>query len=117
MTRSGWKAVERRIAEAVGGKRIPVTGERDGADVVARRTCIQVKCRKAIPGWLWNWFAGICRVTPPDKIPALVLKWPGMRDDDALVVMRFSDFVPLLNPANTVTISSECRELPSSESL
>ena len=29
-----WKAFERRLARRVGGRRIPVTGERDGADVV-----------------------------------------------------------------------------------
>ena len=33
MADKAWKAFERRIAERVGGKRIPVTGERDGADV------------------------------------------------------------------------------------
>ena len=30
MPDKSWKAFERRIAKRVGGRRIPVTGERDG---------------------------------------------------------------------------------------
>ena len=32
MTDKAWKAFERRLAHDVGTERIPVTGERDGAD-------------------------------------------------------------------------------------
>ena len=40
-----WKAFERRLAKRVGGKRIPVTGERDGADVDAGPFVYQCKLR------------------------------------------------------------------------
>jgi hypothetical protein len=61
MTQRGtWKAAERRVAEDLGGQRIPVTGiDRDGADVVTPLFHCQVKLRKALPVWLWTWLAGI----------------------------------------------------------
>lgn len=47
-----WKAFERRIAKRMGGKRIPVTGERDGADVVAGPFVYQAKLRRGLPSYL-----------------------------------------------------------------
>ena len=41
MADKSWKAFERRLAARVGGARIPVTGERDGADVIAGRSSIR----------------------------------------------------------------------------
>ena len=52
MRRGSWKAVERRMARDVGVERIPVTGERHGADFEDGIACYQVKCRRVIPGWL-----------------------------------------------------------------
>jgi hypothetical protein len=98
MTQRGtWKAAERRVAEDLGGQRIPVTGiDRDGADVVTPLFHCQVKLRKALPVWLWTWLAGIRGdATPAGKVGILVLKKPRQRDCDGLVVMSYGDFIDL----------------------
>ena len=50
-----WKAFERRLATRVGGRRIPVTGARDGADVVAGPFVYQAKLRRGVPSYLKDW--------------------------------------------------------------
>jgi hypothetical protein len=94
--RATWKAAERRIAADLGGRRIPVTGiDRDGADVETPKFSIQVKLRKALPAWLWEWLSGIRSTAMPGKFGVLVLKLPRQRDDEGLVVMAYGDFVAL----------------------
>ena len=58
MPDKSWKAFERRIARKLGGKRIPVTGERDGADVVAGPFVYQAKLRRGLPSYLRDWLRG-----------------------------------------------------------
>jgi hypothetical protein len=49
-----WKACERRIAELLGGQRIPVTGRQRGdtPDIEHAALSIEVKSRKSLPAWL-----------------------------------------------------------------
>lgn len=101
-TRGTWKAAERRVAADLGGRRVPVTGiDRDGADVVTSMFHVQIKLRKALPAWLWDWLNGIRYdalmngVGEPGKIGILILKRPRERDTEALVVMSYGDFVDL----------------------
>jgi hypothetical protein len=91
---SNWKGAERRVAAALHGQRIPVTGiDRDGADVVTAAFHVQVKHRKSLPIWLWRWLDGIRgTATVEGKTGVLVLSRPGQRQSEALVVMSFSDF-------------------------
>jgi hypothetical protein len=95
--RTGWKAFERRLAADCGGRRIPVTGiDRNGADVTHPLFHFQLKLRKSIPVWLWGWLAGIVgTATDAGKIGVLVLKRPRQRDTEALVVLRWADWVAL----------------------
>jgi hypothetical protein len=95
--RATWKAAERRVAEDLGGRRIPVTGiDRHGADVVTPMFHIQVKLRKALPAWLWEWLEGIRNdANPHGKVGIVVLKKPRQKDTDGLVVMSYSDFCDL----------------------
>jgi len=96
--RGTWKAFERRVAADLGGRRIPVTGiDRHGADVIVPPLFdVQVKLRASLPAWLFRWMRGICTTAQcSDRIGVLVLKTPHMRDADALVVLRFSDWVEL----------------------
>ena len=92
--RNTWKGAERRIAADLGGARIPVTGiDRHGADVVTPMFHVQVKLRKALPGWLWNWLGGIrSDAGPRGKVGILVLKKPRQADAEGLVVMSYADF-------------------------
>ena len=96
-TRSGWKAFERRIAADLGGRRIPVTGlGRHGADVETPMFDVQIKLRKALPAWIFDWLDGICGTAQTHgKVGILVLKTPRMRDAEALVVLRMRDFQDL----------------------
>lgn len=95
-TRSGWKGFERRICRDMGTERIPVTGERLGADGRTEMFCIQAKLRARIPDWLFQWLGGIVQTAASsNRVGVLVLKQPRMKDTDALVVLRWKDWVDL----------------------
>jgi hypothetical protein len=97
--KGNFKAVERRVAALARGRRIPVTGERAGADVLSDRYAFQVKSRKTIPTWLWAWLAGIVGSAMRSKrIGVLVLKRPNDRLlTHGLVVLRFADWLEITN--------------------
>lgn len=103
MPDKGWKAFERRCSRDLGVERIPVTGERNGADAATEKVCLQFKLRKALPKWLWEWLAGIVGTATKDgKIGALVVKIPRMLDDESIVMLRWKDFVELHKSAGQV---------------
>jgi len=100
---SGWKASERRMARDVGTERIPVTGERDGSDFTDTIACYQLKVRRMLPAWLWAWLGGIQgTATRQGRIGVLVLRVPRMRDDEALVILSWRDWVALHGDAGRV---------------
>jgi hypothetical protein len=93
-----WKAFERRIAKAMDGARIPVTGERDGADVVGGPFVYQCKLRRGVPSYLRGWLRGIVGAagrSPTDATGVVIWKEPNGRDDDAVVVLRLKDWKAL----------------------
>jgi len=94
-----WKKSERRIATLLSGRRIPVTGERDGADVETPVFCVQVKRRRSFPLWLDVWMSGICHTARRrNKTGILVLVHPGKHATNSVVCLRMSDFVDLCGP-------------------
>lgn len=96
MADKSWKATERRMARDVGTERIPVTGEREGADFEDHIACYQLKVRRMIPGWMWSWLAGIqATATRKGRIGVLVLKRPGERDEASIVILSWRDWVEL----------------------
>jgi hypothetical protein len=96
MPTSSWKASERRMARDVGTERIPVTGERNGSDFTDTLACYQLKVRRMLPAWLWAWLGGIQGTAAKQgRIGVLVLRVPRMRDEDALVVLSWRDWVAL----------------------
>jgi len=96
MSDKRWKAVERRVAKKLGCERIPVTGDRDGADLSNSLFAVQVKSRRTLPAWLWTWLAGITGTAARhDKVGVLVLHQPGHELDDAVVCVRFKDWTDL----------------------
>ena len=93
MPNKSWKAFERRVAKRVGGRRIPVAGERDGADVVAGPFVYQAKLRRGMPSYLREWLRGITAAGERSGTTGVVVwKAPGARDDDAVVVLRLKDW-------------------------
>ncbi len=47
-----WKAFERRLATRMGGRRVSVTGGRDGTDIVTGPFVYQAKLRRGMPSYL-----------------------------------------------------------------
>lgn len=88
-----WKARERIMARDVGTERIPVTGERNGADFQTELFCYQLKHRKSIPGYIGEWLGGICQTAGKGRVGVLILSQPGSRREDAVVCVRWADWV------------------------
>lgn len=101
MPDKGWKQAERRFAAAVGTTRIPVTGERHGADYHTELFSYQLKIRQMIPQWLFDWLDGIRQTSGRDRIGVLVLNKPRQRTGNALVVLRHDDWVALHGTVRT----------------
>lgn len=98
MPDKSWKAFERRVAKRMGGERIPVTGEREGADVVGGPFVYQCKLRRGMPAYLKGWLRGIVGAAARSEREAtgvVVWKEPNGRDDDAVVVLRLKDWQDL----------------------
>ena len=97
MSDFGWKKFERRIARDHGVERRPNTGERDGSDCMDHPIFVlQMKLRKAIPKCIREWSDGIHATAQRDnKVGVLIVKEPGKHDDNALVIVRYADWVDL----------------------
>ena len=88
------------LARDVGTERIPVTGERHGADFRAGRCAYQLKVRRSLPRWLFTWLDGICNAAVKRcQVGALVLNRPRRPRRDALVVVRWEDWRRLIADA------------------
>jgi len=106
MADRGWKAFERRMARDAGTERIPVTGERDGADAANAVFAFQFKLRRCIPVFLFRWLGGIVATAArAGKVGVLVVKTPRMRDEESLVIVRWKDWCDLHGAMQTPTPS------------
>lgn len=97
MNRSTWKARERDTARRLGGVRKPVSGRTaHEADVETPLLCVQHKHGRNRPSYLQDWLSGICGVAKDYGKTGIVV-WSAMREDgdDAVVMMRLSDFEQL----------------------
>jgi len=93
-----WKALERRLARDLGTQRIPVTGERAGADFEDGLFVYQAKLGRRCPAYLTDWLAGIVaagQARTPAKVGVVVFKPKRAPDAGALVILRFQDWVDL----------------------
>lgn len=111
MTERGWKKAERAFAEDVGAMRIPVTGERFGADWDTPAVAYQLKVRRGMPGYLLEWLEGIRAHGAPDgQIGAVVWKRAGrgFTRRDALVFVSWADWADRIAPA--IAVADELRD-------
>src|SRR3712207_647731 len=95
---TAWKATERRIADRLGGQRVPVTGRARGdvPDIAHPRLAVEVKHRKTLPAWLHQAMAQATAAARPDQVPVAVLHQHGRRYDDALCLLRLADLAALM---------------------
>ena len=100
MMEKRWKATERRIAAALGGRRVPVSGRQraDVPDIAHDELALEVKDRNALPGWLHNGLDQAHAIAKKGGglIPCLVLREKRQRTDDAYCVLRLRDVRALL---------------------
>lgn len=95
-----WKKLERQVAKGLGTTRIPVTGiDRHGADVRHGPYVYQVKLGRKFPSYLISWLDGI-RHTGKHTGQTGVVVWKanGARIDNALVCLRWQDWVDIVGP-------------------
>jgi hypothetical protein len=99
MPDKSWKAFERRIAKAVGGKRRGAdyrNRESSGGldDIVHPELSIECKLLgRPAYGDLLNACKQAERNCPDGKVPLALVKKKNGLDEDALVIMRFGKFV------------------------
>ena len=95
-----WKACERRIAELLGGQRIPSTGRQRGEtpDIEHATLSIEVKSRKSLPAWLLK-ALNQAQAASKDgkKMPVVVLHQDHALYAHSLVVLKLKDFADHLN--------------------
>lgn len=94
--RGTWKAFERRTARDHGTERTPVSGRQsdEGApDWTNALFAAQVKLGRRQPRYLRDWLGGIvAHAERLKRVPLVIWKPLGARDDDALVVLRYRDW-------------------------
>jgi hypothetical protein len=93
-----WKACERKIAELLGGTRVPVSGRARGEapDIEHPVFSVEVKSRAKLPAWIEDAMRQAESCAREGKIPVVVLHEAGCRYADAVVMCRLSKFVELL---------------------
>ena len=95
MTEKAWKRAKRRIADILGGQRVPVSGRQrgDAPDIAHESTSIEVKTRKSIPASIEDALRQADASSKEGQLPVVVLHQAGRRYWDALVVMRLENLV------------------------
>ena len=88
-----WKTAERRIAEELGGRRVPVSGCQRGdvPDTEHLTLLIEVKSRKRLLEWIKEAMEQAEASAVQTQFPVAVLHQDGDRYANALVVMRLDD--------------------------
>lgn len=97
-----WKHVERKIAELLGGKRIPITGRARGEtpDVEHELFSIEVKHRENLPLWLKDAYEQAVESVEEDKIPIVILHEKYMKYTDSFVLITIENLIKILGDKN-----------------
>jgi hypothetical protein len=93
MTEKLWKLTERKLAELLGGKRVPVHSTSEcKSDIDHPCLGIEVKERKEVPSWLSDAVQQSVSNCQEDKLPIVILHQKGQRHDNDFVIMRLKDY-------------------------
>lgn len=98
MSEKSWKRTERRVAELLGGVRVPVSGRQRGAtpDVEHPTLSIEIKSRKSLPAWLIDALEQAQAASENGRVPVAILHQDRKQYADCLCVLRLEDFASLL---------------------
>jgi hypothetical protein len=94
-SRRRWKAAEVRLAELVGGRRVPVSGRGRGdvPDIEHPWLSIEAKSWSRMPERVVDALRQAEAANPGDRLPVAIIHGNGERYDRALVAMRLGDFL------------------------
>jgi hypothetical protein len=89
-----WKACGRRVAELLGGRRVPVSGRTRGdcPDVEHPTLSIECKSRKKLPAWIEDAMNQAEASVKDGQLPVVVLHQDRAPYAQSLVVLRLEDF-------------------------
>ena len=104
MTDKTWKKVERKVALYFGGERVPITGRQRGSapDVLHPDLSIEVKHRKALPGWILEAMEQAEMSRTDGQIAVAILHPKGGTIAESLTVLRCSDMMGMLKRIETL---------------
>lgn len=107
MTDKAWKVAERRVAEILGGERIPINGRIRGSapDVSHPRLSLEIKHRQTIPRWIEGALqqAEASSTTEGSgKLAVAVLHGDGARYGKSLCLLRLEDLAELLQRGESI---------------
>ena len=88
-----WKAIERKIATFIGGKRVPVTGRQrgDAPDIEHDWLSVEVKYKKELPKWLHDAMAQAVASQRPTQMPCVILAEKGSPTPEYYFVVKLGD--------------------------
>lgn len=89
MANATWKRHERRVAQALGGRRLGATG-RENPDVDAGWLQIECKHRARLPGWIGQALAKVRGQAGPGRLGIVVAH--ELRGRDSWVILSLKDF-------------------------
>lgn len=91
---SRWKAVERAVAEILGGKRVPVTGRSrgDAPDIEHDIFSVEVKTKQKLPAWLHDAMEQAEKAQRGNQLPLVVLHQKHRAAGDAYAVVRLKNW-------------------------
>lgn len=94
MSNKTWKNVERRIADILGGERVPVTGRQRGSapDISHTIYSIEVKHRKSLPEWLHDAMAQANASRRGMQLPIVILHEENQPYAKSYVVVELGEF-------------------------
>lgn len=109
MSEKGWKRCERKIAEILGGRRVPVSGRQRGdrPDIDHDVLSVEAKYRQSIPKWLLDALQQAEASSTDGKIACVVLHADGALYADSLCLIRLEDLADYLREPQTKGDASE----------
>jgi hypothetical protein len=98
MPDKSWKVAERKVAEILGGERVPVNGRIRGSapDIEHPLLSLEVKSRRSIPAWLTEALEQATASSRDGRLPVAVLHQQGSHYADSVCLVRLQDLADYL---------------------